>query len=239
MDSLFWQPSDLHLDTDIRREGLEIQTRIPTTGHTYKLQAGAYRVEEHADSDQDPILLGLQALMAQHNTARLHTKIGLSYYSLHEARGANLDHSAGTNSRRNGGLAHHYNVLTLSTQATQKQVPGLKTITWTAEYGQNLAIDTDNTSYLLGVAVGTPKPKACGDWTIGLSYRRLETDSVLDIFPDSDAYKGQTDVEGLEFKVGYALNPDLILALDIYSMDTINRASNRLLVVQSDVTLRF
>lgn len=68
-----------------------------------------------------------------------------------------------------------------------------------------------NIAWNYGVQFGQPVLDKQGDWNTLLSYRFVESDSVLDAFNDSNFGLGGTNMEGFTIRSGYALRPNLDL----------------------------
>lgn len=239
LKSFFWHPTDMLFDSDIRREGIETQEYHGDYIRDYYFSTGLYLLDEKSGSNRDPYLAAYQARLDYLTSPKTRTLLGASYYTMINGDDAVLDHSSGTNSLTNGGLTHPYNVIVLGGQFVQKDTLGFKFVTWTFEYAQNLAIESDNKGYTFGVKLGNRSLHSKGQWAVGLSYRRLEQDSFLDIFPDSDAYFGETDTQGAIVEMDYALMSDVVLGMTFYAMDRINRSSDKLQVVQADIKVKF
>ncbi len=58
-------------------------------------------------------------------------------------------------------------------------------------------------------------------------FRRLERDTWLDVFPDSDSFGGKTDVQGHEFVFEHGLTDGVVLGLDYYRMKRISQNDNQ------------
>lgn len=73
-----------------------------------------------------------------------------------------------------------------------------------------------DTAYLLGFKVN--KLKSSGSWMLSYNYRRVEKDSVIDAFTDSDSFiNGGTDGKGHLGKIAYQLNDAMESALSYYN----------------------
>lgn len=68
--------------------------------------------------------------------------------------------------------------------------------------------------------------------------RHLEKDAWIDIFPDSDAYSGHTDVKGHELAFTYGVGKNVTLGIDYYYMERIKGTGRRHLL-QVDWKLKF
>lgn len=81
----------------------------------------------------------------------------------------------------------------------------------------DIAANTQNESqqndealaWAFGAKLGGIKKK--GDWEIGYTYKRIENDSVVGAFNDSDFGLGHSGKRGSQFKLGYALTDYLTL----------------------------
>ena len=116
---------------------------------------------------------------------------------------------------------------------------GADELAFFAEYVKNpRAVDHD-AGYLMGARIGAKKVAGPGQWQASYNYRRLERDAVLDIFPDSDAYGGFTDVKAHEYILSYGLSKNITLDLDYYQSDRIKAASNKEKLFQADLNFKF
>lgn len=95
------------------------------------------------------------------------------------------------------------------------------------------------TAWMARIGFGTPELKKWKDWNVGVAYRYLQTDAVLDGFTDSDFHFGGTNAKG--FIVGGALGiaRNTSLTLRWLSADTITGPRYSIDVVQFDLTAGF
>lgn len=70
-----------------------------------------------------------------------------------------------------------------------------------------------DTAWFAGVKVGHAVLKKRWDWNVGLNYRYVESDAVIDGFADSDFGAGGTNVEGYTVNGVLALSPKVSLGL--------------------------
>ncbi len=89
----------------------------------------------------------------------------------------------------------------------------------------DLSLDENESSegYKLSVEFGWPRIAKRHDWRIGLAYRYVESDAVLDAFTDSDFLLGGTDAEGFVLSALYGLSDHTWVQLRILSGDSINK----------------
>jgi Putative porin len=78
-----------------------------------------------------------------------------------------------------------------------------------------------DTAWILGLRFGKPKFEKAWDWSLGFNYRRVESDSVVDGFVDSDFGGGGTNVEGYAVYGSLALSPNVWFGVRWMSADEI------------------
>ncbi|MEW6221317.1 MAG: putative porin [Thermodesulfobacteriota bacterium] len=106
------------------------------------------------------------------------------------------------------------------------------------------APDKADTGYLLGLSVGHASLVNLGDWRVGLQYRYLEANAVLDAFTDSDFHPLGTNARGWLLSGELGLTSSLSVAGRFITSDLIegrNAASDELSVdtVQVDLNAKF
>ena len=69
--------------------------------------------------------------------------------------------------------------------------------------------------------------------------RRIEKDAWLDIFPDSDFYRGTTNALGHEGIFTFGLTKNVNLSLDYYNTRRVRGTENTEHLFQADLNLRF
>ncbi len=75
------------------------------------------------------------------------------------------------------------------------------------------AFEGGDTAWFTGVRVGSVALEKRWDWNLGLSYRHVESDAVIDGFVDSDFGVGGTNMEGYTISGNVALSPAVSLGL--------------------------
>ena len=238
--TLFWTPSNFLFDFDLRRDGFEVQKHVGDFFYDYFITAGLYSLDEHEHTAKDPYLAGLQTKFDFLLTPSLHSEGALSYFESINIQDSNLNYSAYSNTRSSAGnLTHAYSLLLGSFKLTQKNIWGFKFTSVTGEYGINTQLDSENKAYFLGLKLGNNQLKIPGQWNTEFNYRYIEQDAWLDIFPDSNAHFGATNVKGLEFIFTYTILSDIYLGFDIYAMEQINTSSEPFFLTQFDMTMSF
>ena len=66
-----------------------------------------------------------------------------------------------------------------------------------------------DTAWIAGIRVGRMKFEKAWDWMLGINYRHVESDAVVDGFTDSDFGGGGTNVEGYTLYGALAISPNV------------------------------
>lgn len=161
------------------------------------------------------------------------------------------------------GLATPFEVLTLTGRLDFHHFEPF-TISVFGEWLTNLALDEDEVNqfavnnrgaigadggfgdysgggnaWILGLEVGQPKLSKRGDWRVGVNYRYVETDAVVDGFADSDFGLGGTNVKGFTVYGGYAITPNVSFNIRWLSADPVTGPPSKADVLQIDITGKF
>ena len=102
---------------------------------------------------------------------------------------------------------------------------------------ENPVEDTDG--YMVGATVGYPVIVNNGEWNVGLKYKYLGADAVLDAFTDSDFHLGGTNAKGWILKGEYGLYRNIWLTTRWLSSDEIEGPQFGVDTLQVDVNARF
>jgi hypothetical protein len=84
--------------------------------------------------------------------------------------------------------------------------------------GYQMRLDVGHNSFNGGASTDV-KPN---DWQVSLAYKRLEADSVLDAFTDSDFHLGGTDAKGWLVGGNYAIDKNAWVSARYFSADEIS-----------------
>jgi len=121
------------------------------------------------------------------------------------------------------GLSSDFDVLNVTGSIAYRGFDDI-VVRLTGDFAKNLAFDRadilalapnstppGDIAWQARLDVGRPAIERLGHWRIGLAYRRLETDSVLDVFTDSDFGLGGTDLKGyvLDAELGIFRNTSI------------------------------
>ncbi len=235
-----WRTSGLLWYGDMRPEGVAAISKWGGDNVKFFLLAGAWVLDERGSDENDPMMFVLQPGMKLGLGENAYFKNAVTFYEFNNVKGTILDHSSGSNSRGATGLQHDFDSLAYSAEL------GLGTsidaIPFCALYGdavKNTNVSDDDTGYLIGFKFGDKKVSKPHQWQAKMSYRRLEQNAWLDIFPNIDVYSGQTNVRGYNFSVTYGLMKNVIGTLNYYQTKRINGNSLTDRIFQADLMLKF
>ena len=148
-------------------------------------------------------------------------------------------------------LASEYQLLNLTGQVDFPATAG-KRVVVTGDYVRNLGfksaavservgveVAAQTKAYHLRVAFGSNEVKARHDWQVFMAYKRVERDSMLDAFTDSDFRLGGTDAKGYILGGSYGLGKNTAASVRYFSGDSISGAPLSIDTLQFDLNLRF
>ncbi len=246
--SEIFRPSDLLWDSDLHPEGLTIALAKKMNDVKLFANTGVWILGENSSDTSDPMMVvfqpGFEAKMGKAKLA-----MGVAGYFFNSVKGDRLsnggDTSGSYNSLDSGNhLKYDYNAVSPSFKLSVKEPFGgsvIETMKFYGDYVHNPDPSEDNNGGLVGIGAkfGGPLQVFGKSWDLDYSYRYLEKDAWLDIFPDSDAYSGHTDVKGHEVKWKYPLGKNTSLGLDYYYMERIGSTAGRKHVLQADWGMKF
>jgi hypothetical protein len=96
-----------------------------------------------------------------------------------------------------------------------------------------------STGYQLAVTVGHPYIELFGDWKAWFSYKRLESDAVIDAFTDQDFHLGGTNAKGWIVGAEFGLAKNVWLTTKWYSTDEISGNPVAIDIFQFDLNAKF
>lgn len=105
--------------------------------------------------------------------------------------------------------------------------------------GEPASVPPNNKGFQVRLDVGHDQISKFGDWRLGVGYKRIGTDAVLDIFTDSDFGLGGTDVKGYLVEAAVGIFRNTQLGVNWYSTKSINRAPFDVDVLQVDLLTHF
>ena len=239
MKNPLYRPSDLLWDSDINPDGLAVTFKSKDSKIDWSVIGGYFILDELSDDTKDPYLLAIQPSIDWKLDETTTARTTVSYYVSQNLEGNTLDNSASSNTLGTSGYDEDFATLVTSAQIDFKDVYGLELVRPFAEFVINTNKDDDNKGGIVGVKFGHKKVKEKCKWQSTISYRYLATDAWLDTFPDSDAYGGATNAEGLEVELKYGLSKHSSIGVDVYSMNKINGVKDAQTITQLDLIVKF
>jgi len=241
--NLIFRPSDLLWDSDINPEGVSFLLSKKMDHCDLFMNTGFWILDEEKGG-ADPYMWVIQPGIKYKFGKNAHLKLALAGYIFDNVKGATLtngkDSSGEYNTLEGGVLKYNYNSIAPSIEIGLKEpfgglVPYLGVF---GDYVHNPDPSKNNNGYLLGIKFGDKKVKDQRQWQAKYMYRYLEKDAWIDIFPDSDAYSGHTDVKGHEFAFTYGLEKNVTFGIDYYYVERIKGTGKKHLL-QVDWKIKF
>jgi polyhydroxyalkanoate synthesis regulator phasin len=99
--------------------------------------------------------------------------------------------------------------------------------------------EEDTEAYMVGITLGYPKIVNFGEWNVGLKYKYLGADSVLDAFTDSDFHLGGTNAKGWILRGEFGIYRNIWLMARWLSSDEISGPQFGVDTLQIDINARF
>jgi hypothetical protein len=96
-----------------------------------------------------------------------------------------------------------------------------------------------DTAWIVGLKVGNAALQKRWDWRLGINYRYVESDAVVDGFTDSDFGGGGTNVKGFSIFGNLALSKDVWLGARWMSADEIAGPPLKVDIFQIDISAKF
>jgi hypothetical protein len=93
--------------------------------------------------------------------------------------------------------------------------------------------------YTARLSVGTPIQDKQGSWSVGVGYRRVGSDAVVDGLNDADFGLGGTNLEGYTAAASYAVGDGTTLGVRWFSADSLAGPTFQVDVLQVDLVSRF
>ncbi|MCB5188718.1 putative porin [Methylobacillus caricis] len=103
----------------------------------------------------------------------------------------------------------------------------------------NVLYEKENRAYQLKLIVGMPEMQQRNDWQVFGAYKKLEADSVMDAFTDSDFHLGGTNAKGFILGGNYGIDKNTWLTARWLSTKEVSGQPLAIDVFQFDLTTRF
>jgi hypothetical protein len=235
-----FRPSDLLWDSDITPEGAALQLAYPVSKSVNLFFTGGFFLLDESASGKDPFMWALQPGVNWKITNDTNLKVAVAYYDFSNVKDSRLDYSANTNTLVGNRLRYGYSAPVVSAElGFDKLSTFMPYLGFFGEYTKNPDPSKDASAYIAGIKFGDKSVRNFGDWQFQYSYRRIEKDAWLDIFPDSDFYRGATNTLGHEGILTFGLTKNVNLTLDYYNARQVRGSKNTEHLIQADLNLRF
>jgi hypothetical protein len=215
-----YRPSDLLWDSDITPEGGAAKIQYPVLPILDVFFNSGFFVLDERSSNKDPFMAVLQPGINWKITKDINLQLAFAYYFFNGVQKNTLDFSSGSNTLLDGNLKFDYDAPVVSAGLGFKNPFGQTFVPYFGvfgEYVKNPDPDDDDQGFIGGLRAGHTSMKRLGDWFLEYSYRKLEKDAWLDVFPDSDFYGGATNVKGHEAIFNFGLWKNIWLSFDYYN----------------------
>jgi hypothetical protein len=237
-----WTPGGSFLwDSDIRPEGVSASMNHMVGRVELFINNGFWILDEIKDSSNDPVMFVTQPGYKLNLGDHAYFKNALSLYQFSNVKGSELEYSSNSNTRNlDGTYADDYDAYVFSGELGCKT--GLMLMPFAALYGEyvnNTEVSSKDSGYIAGLRFGHEKVKGPKQWQVSMHYQRLERDAWLDIFPDSDAYEGETDSESYVLKAEYGLMRHVRLGTNYYHSKSLSGPGNDEDIFQVDLLFDF
>ena len=237
-----WLPGGSFLwDSDIRPEGISVAMQHKVGGVSLFMNSGFWILDEYKDDGDDPDMWVVQPGYTVALGEKAYFKNALTVYQFSNVKGTELDYSSGSNTTNpDGTLAKDYDAVVVSGELGCKT--GLALIPFAAlysEYINNTETSTKDSGYIAGFKFGHEKVSKQRQWKASVHYQRLERDAWLDVFPNADAFGGETDSESYVFTFAYGLMDRIVFGANYYSSDSLTDSSDDDDNLQLEVLFKF
>lgn len=101
------------------------------------------------------------------------------------------------------------------------------------------AFEGGDTAWNLNLTFGKAKFERAGDWSVGLGYRYIESDSIIDGFVDSQFGGGGTNMQGYTIGAALAVSPSVFFSFRWMSANELAGPPMQTDVFLLDLTARF
>ncbi len=247
-----WTPDDFLWDTDINPEGgsIHFEHKLISSVTGY-VNSGVWVIDDNGTTDKsDPYLTYAQSGFKWNND-KIDVNLAGIFYGFNGIKGTGPDWCSATNTGLTainsstgactGTLVYDYDSVGASLEVGMNKPIHLpiERIAFFGDYIQNIDPIQENRGWAAGLKFGNKKIVEKGQWQGKYQYSILGQDAFVDFTPDSDRLGGATDITGHEIELQYAINKNVILALDYYHDQRYRAAKNSNDLVQGDVNFKF
>ncbi len=227
------QKNELLWDGDLNPEGANAALSFGDKAKL-TLSSGAYWLQERSKDDETWI--HASQVVFTHDKADYSYTLTAAYTDYHniQAQAFVAGENAG-NKALGDTYANDFNLLDFGL-ACKMKLAGIP-FELAGAYAQNLDVSKENTAFYVGLTVG--KAKAENTWQGSVSYRQLESESVLGAFADSDFNGGGTQGQGFEVNFKYQVSDEVSIVATQFLTQTIDKKKSGRSLSQLDLNYKF
>lgn len=252
-----WLSNDMIWDSDINPEGANFKTEAAISS-LLKIQSigGFFLLNESSSAPNDPYARYFQQFFYLRNSdSTLHLKGAFTYYDFKYITGKTVlnyrpsvtEGYLNSNTLKSGKYKYFYKPVSADAEIsyfisepigipfTDRNISNIAVF---GNYLKNTAISKGSKGRIYGFRFGQDRVDDAGQFQFSFSQRRLEKDSWLDTYPDSDFYGGSTGVKGREYILTIGLLRNFSVILDYYETYEIG-SSKKEKLFQSDINFKF
>jgi hypothetical protein len=220
MKNPFYRPGKEGLvwDSDLRPEAFALSYKKAFSSIELNLALSHFELEERSD-DTNAAMDGIQAFFTIPLGASDQFILGASVFDYSGVKGrATLYDTTDSFGNSTTSSLYQYNYTLQELFVVYNTQIFHQLFSLFIDYVQNDDVSKYETAYLAGFSIG--KAKKQGDWQISYHYRKVEKDSVLGVFSDSDFKGGGTDGKGHIARFKYAVSKKSYFALSLLDNET-------------------
>ena len=236
-----WTTSDFLFDYDLAPQGIGLNLQKNFRNVQFFGNSSYTFLDERSSTTTDPKMTIFQAGIKTLNTP-IFFKMAIGNYYFSGVKGFSpLYNSANTNSIDSfGNLNLGYNIIHPQIDiGFDLDNNAISYIGFFSEYVKNMDAFQENTGYIIGSKIGHLKIKEKNQWNFVYTYRKIEKDAFLDVFPNSDFYKGNTGVVGHKVSFKYGIMKNVSIGGAYFYSKNISSLSNTENLLQIDLNVKF
>ena len=237
-----WTPTDTLWDKDVTLEGFSFKM-TPKDCPIHSVWTAGY------SSFGDLQASGADSLKMEYIQAKAtpmaDTTVALTFYNFENTKGNSLSDgslSSGSKNTIDGSnkLVNEFKVLTGAIDTNIGWIFDADNVRLYGEGVTNLVPSQAKNGGTLGFKFGNKKVTKSGQWLADISYRYIERDAWIDVFPES-AYAdlGSTGVQGTSIKGVYGIADNVAFSTRIFFMETLGATQSGDTVIQCDLKTWF
>jgi hypothetical protein len=192
------------------------------------VNAGQFPLDELSVTWEDPWLWAVQGGFNSEITDGVNLKSAVAHYTFEDTKRYVENHSQGGNIMAlEAGYGKNFKVLDFPTELGIKdplrfagmetgESPALPYLCFYGDYAVNTSTGEGNNAWLIGTKLGHKKVSKKGQWQLAYDYRDIESNAMLDVFPDSDFHGTGTGAYGHNVRLTYGIAKNTTVGAEWY-----------------------